>query len=562
VHVTERVPATGARVSRRARTELARAQDLRFRGPAAVVAGAFVAWGAIALKATLIEATGGEMGYILPMAAAVVAAWFAGLIGGLTATIVALVLNLVLFIDSGSGPLTIEPVEEVRLVLYVLAALGTVVLVSSRRASRDRLAQALDDVSVLATEIEARDTRLELMLAASGTGFWEWDVETGALSWSDAIFRQHGLSPDGDPPPFEAYLATIHPDDRPTFQSAIDATLAGSGDDGFDLDFRVVWPDGSIHWTRGSGRAFRDRTGRPVRMLGTGQDITERHLLEVQRDELVAGERRTAQFREAFIDVISHELRTPITTILGLAQIIAKPGRTDDPVDRAGMLDDIRAESERLHRLVEDLLVLSRVERGRLEIDMEPLEPRRMLERVVAHESIELPTIDIRLQAPPRLPIVVGELSYVEQILRNLLGNAAKYTPPGSKVIVDARLEHGGLAIRVQDDGPGIRPESRDHLFELFYRDPISARTVSGSGIGLFVCANLAEAMGTRLWVRDSPQGGAEFGFTLRAAEADELDIVPALASDGSRDALVASGTRAAVDRPGDPTARERDPAR
>ena len=220
--------------------------------------------------------------------------------------------------------------------------------------------------------------------------------------------------------------------------------------------------------------------------------------------------------------MISHELRTPITTILGLTQILARPGRTDDLESRAGLLEDVRAESERLHRLVEDLLVLSRAERGRLVIDAEPIQPRRLLERVVAHESPELPSIQIELRLDPDLPVVAGDATYVEQIVRNLLGNAAKYTPAGSHVVVDGRRSGSVIEIRVSDDGPGVPEDSLPRIFDLFYRDPDSARSVAGSGIGLFVCRSLAEAMGGRMWVLRRAEGGSEFGFTLRVLEPDD----------------------------------------
>ena len=109
--------------------------------------------------------------------------------------------------------------------------------------------------------------------------------------------------------------------------------------------------------------------------------------------------------------------------------------------------------------------------------------------------------------------------------MRNLLANAAKYTPAGTAVTVDARRDGSGVAIRVSDDGPGIPDASLARIFELFYRDPESARMVSGSGIGLFVCASLVEAMGGRIWARRRPEGGSEFGFTLRAIEVDEGDM-------------------------------------
>jgi signal transduction histidine kinase len=444
----------------------------------------------------------------------------------------------------------------VRQVLYAVVALGTVTLIGSRRLARDRLEDALDEAATLAEEIEARDARLELMLAASGTGFWEWDIATGELVWSDAIFAQHGLAPGGDPPPFEAYLQMLHPDDRAGFQRAIAEALADERP--FDTEFRIVWSDGSIHWTRGSARVFRDQDGQPVRMLGTGQDITERRRIEDERDELLAEERRAAEFREAFIDVISHELRTPVTTILGAAQILARSERARDGSPRDSLLDDIHLEAERLHRLVEDLLVLTRAERGRLVIDAEPLAVQRLVERVVAGIGPELPTIDITVDVPVGLPIVSGEATYVEQVLRNLLGNAAKYSPAGTAVTVQATRQGDGVALRVLDSGPGIPEGSETRLFDLFYRSPELARVVAGSGIGLFVCKSLVEAMGGRIWAARRPQGGAEFGFSLRILHGDDeephdLDHVASPWASGADDSVVST-------RPEAPAATEEAP--
>jgi hypothetical protein len=109
----------------------------------------------------------------------------------------------------------------------------------------------------------------------------------------------------------------------------------------------------------------------------------------------------------------------------------------------------------------------------------------------------------------------------VEQIVRNLLNNAAKYSPLGSRVVVSAHRVDGSVVVRVTDDGPGIPPASVERIFELFYRDPTSSRLVAGSGIGLFVCASLVEAMGGRIWASRPSAGGTEVGFSLRVLEAD-----------------------------------------
>lgn len=518
--MTEQAPGVTERASGRARTEIARALDVRFGTVQSILAGLFLGWLAIATKAAFNEAISGDTGYVLLMAAAVLAAWLGGLAGGLTTVITEVILNGLIFLSGDSADSA--GVDQFRQALYLVTATVTVLLVASRRAARDGLVDALAEVSALAEEVEARDARLEMMLAASGTGFWEWDIETGALSWSEAIFRQHGLEPSAKAPDYAAYIDMIHPDDRASFEGAVGAAIEESGS--FELDFRIVRPDGSVRWTHGAGRLLRDDRGRPIRMIGTGQDITDRRRLVEDRDRLLAEERRAGEFREAFVDVISHELRTPITTILGLTQILARPGRTDDDASRMALLEDVRSESERLHRLVEDLLVLSRVERGRLEVEPEPLEPRRLLERIVAHESRELPSITVETEFERDLPIVAGESTYVEQIVRNLLNNAAKYTPPGSHVVVSASKLGNTVEVRVTDDGPGIPPASLERIFELFYRDPESSRAVAGSGIGLFVCASLVEAMGGRIWARRPPEGGSEVGFTLHALEPDAAD--------------------------------------
>jgi PAS domain S-box-containing protein len=515
--------------SQRALSELVQARDVRLTGTRAVLVGGLIGVSAVFAKAFILWLFD-DPGYVVFVAAVMASAWIGGVLGGMVTLGVTTGLHALLLIADPLGWWAPPGSAELfKVVFFVGVGLVTVVLIGTRRAAHDRLADALEHVATLAQELEARDQRLELVLASSGTGVWEWDMTSGELEWSEAIFRQHGLSPSSDAPSYEAYLATIHPDDQARFRDAIAQVIEQGGQ--FDVEFRVVWPDGSVHWTRGVGRAFRDDSGRPIRMVGTGTDITERRRLDDQRERLAEEERRARDFREAFVDVISHELRTPITTILGLTQILARPGRTDDPVARAALLDDVRAESERLHRLVEDLLVLSRVEHGRLVVETEPIEPRRLIERIVAWETGEHPSIVIGLEVEPHLPIVAGEATYVEQVVRNLLDNAAKYSPPGSAVTVSARAEDEGVAFRVTDEGSGIDEASTERLFELFYRDPKSARMAAGSGIGLFVCASLVAAMGGRTWARGRPSGGSEFGFTLRAVEADDDQLIPEAAA-------------------------------
>jgi PAS domain S-box-containing protein len=512
---------------RRTRHDLPRLGRLRVGPGGGIAIGLAVGAAAILAKGGLNSLLGGETGYILLIGASALAAWIGGMTGGLSAMLMAGLLNAVFFVGPEGPSLGLSGIDLARTILYVVAGVVVSLLISSLRTSRDRLASSLAEVGEMAADIERRDERLEIVLAASGTGFWEWDIRGGSLTWSDTIFRQHGLEPGSTAPSYEAYVETLHPDDRAAFRRAIEGVLASG--DSFSQEFRLVWPDGSIHWTHGVGRVFRDAQGAAIRMVGTGTDITERRRLEAERDRLVSDERRAGTFREAFLEVISHELRTPITTILGLTQILSRRGRIADPEEQAGLIDDISDESERLHRLVEDLLVLTKAERGEFTIEAEPLELRRLLARIVDREATRLPGLSITAEIPRDLPVVAGEDIYVEQIVRNILGNAAKYTPLGTKVVVRATQEGDTVVIRVLDSGPGIDPETATRAFELFFRDPTSARSVAGSGIGLFVCASLVRAMGGRIWARPRPQGGSEFGFTLNVLSDDETTARVAL---------------------------------
>jgi K+-sensing histidine kinase KdpD len=226
-------------------------------------------------------------------------------------------------------------------------------------------------------------------------------------------------------------------------------------------------------------------------------------------------EQRTAALRDAFIGVISHELRTPITTIYGLTKMLRQRIGSIDSEVRDQALGDVEAEADRLYRLVEDLLVLSRAERGRVEIADEPLLVDKVIRRAVSSEAARWPDRRFELDLEPGPPLVLGEETYVEQVVRNLLSNAAKYSPPGTSVRIVLASAETEVVVRVLDEGMGIAPGDEERLFELFYRAVGASRQAAGAGIGLFVARQLVEAMGGRVWASRRPEGGSEFGFAL-----------------------------------------------
>lgn len=267
----------------------------------------------------------------------------------------------------------------------------------------------------------------------------------------------------------------------------------------------------SFRLRRERGSAQRDAAERRRALEDAGE-------MREELDRVVAAERRAAELREAFNSIVSHELRTPITAIYGGAKILARRDRVMEDSTRQELLDDLEEEADRLYRLVEDLLVLSRSERGTVERADDPVLVQRIVERVVRSEGARWPAVKFESELTAAAT-ARGDETYVEQVLRNLLSNAAKYSPAGSTVrlIVDETSE--GIRVRVLDEGAGINPGEAPRLFELYYRSLATSAKVAGAGIGLYVCRALVEAMGGRMWAAPRAHGGSEFGFILARFE-------------------------------------------
>jgi len=305
---------------------------------------------------------------------------------------------------------------------------------------------------------------------------------------------------------------------------AADALLGGYLSDGLAGIMRAfAWPvgrsTGELHPGEGielrvddeSGDKWIELSAFPVldgdRPAGAGGTIL------VMRD--VTAARNARAVRDAFLGVLSHELRTPVTTIYGSSEILSRRSASGMSEERRReVYDDIRSEADRLYRLVENLLVLSRVERQGLTIDTEPVLLQRLIPRVVESEAARWPNASWRTELPANLPPVAAEETYIEQVLRNLLGNAAKYGGDGPVTVV-AEDSGNTVTVRVADAGPGFPEDEVNKLFDLFYRSPTVVRRAAGAGIGLFVSRQLVSAMGGQMTAHNRPEGGAEFAFDI-----------------------------------------------
>jgi PAS domain S-box-containing protein len=282
----------------------------------------------------------------------------------------------------------------------------------------------------------------------------------------------------------------------------------------------------------GSGDALRkDATTFPVDFaISTFESQGERSSIAVLTD--ITDRLENDHLRDTFIGILSHELRTPVTAIYGGSQVLLGRGEKLDPAVSRELITDIAAEAERLHRLIENLLVLARVERGEELIGGEPVLLQRVLPTIVERERAIWLGTHISAVVPPGLPTVRGHDGYVSQVIRNLLSNAVKYGGATANVDIVVEGAENGVTVRVLDEGPGLDAETADRLFDLYYRAPGAATVAQGAGIGLFVCRRIVTSLGGTIWAKARPAGGAEFGFRLPIYEADD-DFEPVVGSGG-----------------------------
>lgn len=257
----------------------------------------------------------------------------------------------------------------------------------------------------------------------------------------------------------------------------------------------------------------------------------ERHLLEtlagqialaVERDRLAEESQRilmqaeTERLRSSLLSSVSHDLRTPLAVVLGASTSLLDGGSRFNDEVRRELLQTIVDESSRLSRLVENLLNITRLEDGRAELTRQWNSIEEIVGSALARVKQQLGEHAVRTQLPRDLPLVQLDGVLIEQVLINLLENAAKYTPAASPIDISARVQDRGVIVEVADRGPGLSADERQRVFDKFYRGSAAAgASQRGAGLGLAICQAIVAAHSGRIWVENRPDGGARFLFSI-----------------------------------------------
>lgn len=345
-----------------------------------------------------------------------------------------------------------------------------------------------------AREVAAREALDEAQRIAH-LGSWRLDLATGAVVASDELYRLHGLAPQSERLTRDRMVELVHPDDRGD-DAPMEEAVATGGD--FTNEYRVVLPDGTVRWLAARGSALRDDTGAVVALLGTCQDVTEARRLDRMRSEFVAN--------------AAHELRTPLTTVSAMATLLAAQRERLGPAELDRAFAALGRQGERARTLVTNLLDLSRLEAGRVPVQLRPTPLARVV--AAALETAPPPAhAAVAVDVAPGLA-AAADPDRLHEVVVNLLTNAYRYGGPG--IAVTAHADACGVRLVVSDDGAGVPEDFVPELFEPFSRAADVTGT-PGSGLGLAISHRLASALGGGLSY-ERADGRSRFVVRLRTA--------------------------------------------
>lgn len=361
------------------------------------------------------------------------------------------------------------------------------------------------------TTINEQAERLLRSQQVAHVGSWDWNILTGGLEWTDEIYSIFGRSRDDFGSTYENFLQCIHPDDR-------DQVIAAVGDAvqdkiPYDLQHRILMPNGEVRYVQEKGQVYRDQTGQAVRMLGIVHDVTDRIMLDKSKTE--------------FISTVSHELRTPLTSIKGALSLVIGGATGELPEKMKDMLLIAHNNADRLINLVSDILDLEKLQSERMEFQYENINVGALLTDGVNANLGYASKFDIEFKVQPQnLDLDVHcDKNRILQVLANLLSNAAKFSPKHSAISVCASKVGDMVKISVADQGPGISQDFQTCIFERFTQeDSTDQRTQGGTGLGLSISKNIVEKHGGEISFDTAIGKGSTFHFTLPIASEKHPD--------------------------------------
>jgi len=364
---------------------------------------------------------------------------------------------------------------------------------------------------------EARHSRI---LKSSSDGIWEWESERDSFHFSSRCWEQLGFDEADDEinritDRLEAWRARLHPEDAFVFDKAINDHFTKNQP--FDIEYRIRAKNGEWRWIRARGSMSYSSDGKPWRMSGTNMDITEVKLAEERVLKAKEGAESANQAKSRFLSSMSHELRTPLNAIVGFSQLFELDRNLS--VIQQENIREIHKAGEHLLDLVNEVLDLSKIESGKVSMDIEALSPKDIIGDCVgliqADADARSISIEVLLELDSGINLLADERR-VKQVLLNLLSNAVKYNVEGGDIKIRCQLDDAfRVRISVMDTGKGIPALERREVFQPFNRLGAENSTIEGTGVGLTISKQLVEQMNGEMDFSSLERKGSTFWFHL-----------------------------------------------
>jgi PAS domain S-box-containing protein len=361
-----------------------------------------------------------------------------------------------------------------------------------------------EQVNARKTLERAKDS-LALALSAAELGTFDLDLLTGDLHWDERCRTLFGISHNRPVSYENDFLAGLYPDDKERVIRVIDQVMDIDIDNGnYDIEYRTIGAeDGQLRWLRAKGKAYFDEKKRPVRFTGTVLDISQQKTNEMRKND--------------FIGMVSHELKTPLTTLTAVMQIAALKLKDSENKQLASAIERGNVQVKRMTSMIKGFLDISRLESGKLVIEKTNFDLHQLLLEVVNELKLIVTGHDITLSNSPRL-IINADRDKISSVISNLINNAVKYSPNGKPINVTCQRTKGEIIVAVRDQGIGIRQEDLAQIFDRYYRvNAHDMRNIAGFGIGLYLSSEIVKVHHGRIWAESVPGTGSIFYFALPA---------------------------------------------
>lgn len=370
------------------------------------------------------------------------------------------------------------------------------------RNVNEKLIEINSELLLSQRQFEHSEMMLRLAIEAANFGTWSVNVETRELVASVRLKELFGFYPEQQVS-LNDCLDQVTEEYRDWVTESIETAIAEGN--GYDLSYTVKgFHDQKIRWLRAVGRMIGDVSSEGLFFTGVVMDISK------QKSE--------EQLKNDFISIVSHELKTPLTSLMGYVQILQLILKDHEDERLTGILDRSKSQVSKMNSMISGFLNVSRFEDGNLYLEKQSFEINDMISEIISDVSLTHSAHRIEFE-PTQSVVLYADRDKLGQVVNNLLSNAIKYAPHSKDIFVKCALNSGNLLVSVKDRGLGIQQEELERLFTRFYRiENKQTKTISGFGIGLYLCAEIIKRHNGRIWAESEEGKGSVFHFTIPVA--------------------------------------------